>query len=179
MVGVSSPCWAIDGRFGMKSTKRNGRPGTRVCAVISACMLIVSTLPACTGSALPSARSTVRDEPSQVRQQSQATSTPEPLVFEDETSKSLPVAQNEEIVEECSNALYVDEPLASGYMRVSEGLWQICDEQLASCGKACRRKKSEAAKAFCFMACNKAYSRCLKLAGLTKTFDALDKRGNG
>lgn len=100
----------------MKSaTKRNGRTSTRICAAISACMVIVLGLPACSGGALPSARSTVQDEPLAVHQQNSGTPTPEPLVFDDETSKSLPAEQNEEIAEGCSDALNTDEPLASGY----------------------------------------------------------------
>jgi hypothetical protein len=46
---------------------------------------------------------------------------PEPLVFGDETSKSLPAEENEEPAEVCSDALYIEEPMASGYVKVSEG----------------------------------------------------------
>lgn len=117
------------------STKRNGRPGTRICAVLSACMSIVLGLPACTGSALPTARSTVQDAPSAVREQMNVTPTPAPLVLGDETSKSLPAEQNEEIAEGCSDALNTDESIASGYEAndgsYTNGLYWA-DEPLAS-----------------------------------------------
>jgi hypothetical protein len=65
--------------------------------------------------------------------------------------------------------------MASGYVPVSEGLWQLCNENLAACGTACRRKRSEDAKRKCFEACNKKYYACLSLAGLVKaTFNAFD-----
>jgi hypothetical protein len=163
----------------MKSrTKRNERRITRICAAISGCMLIVLGLPACTGGALPSARSTVQNEPSAVRQEISVTSTSEPLVFDDETSKNLPVEQNDELAGACSEALYVEEPNASGYVPVAdtEGFWSHCQEDLTKCGKACRRRRTDKAKSECYQACNKAFSRCLQLAGITKmTFDALDK----
>lgn len=100
----------------MKSrTKRNEHLSTRIGAVISACMLVVLGLPACTAGALPSARSTVQDDPSAIRQQNSVAPSPEPLVFIDETSKSLPVEQDKERAEACSDALCGDEPMASGY----------------------------------------------------------------
>ncbi len=161
----------------MKSrAKRSEGRSTGIGALVSACLLVVLSLPACTSATVPSARSTVQDQLSPVGQQIGVRSVPEPLVFGDETSKSLPVEQDEEPLGACSDALYIEEPMASGYVPVSEGLWLLCNEQLASCGKACRRKRSEDAKRKCFEQCNKAYSRCLQLAGLTKkTFDALDK----
>lgn len=95
------------------STKRNERRSTRICAVISACKLVVLGLPACTGSALPTAHSSAQEAPSAVREQINVTPTPAPLVLGDETSKSLPAEQ--EIAEGCPDALDTDEPLASGY----------------------------------------------------------------
>jgi hypothetical protein len=66
--------------------------------------------------------------------------------------------------------------VASGYVPVSERFWEHCEEDLKKCGKACGRKRSDKAKSECYQACNKAFTRCLQLAGLTKmTFDALDK----
>ncbi len=100
----------------MKSrTTRNEHLSTRIGAVISACMLVVLGLPACTAGALPSARSTVQDEPSAIRQQISVAPSPEPLVFRDETSKSLPVQQTEGHAGACSDAPCMDESMASGY----------------------------------------------------------------
>lgn len=160
----------------MKSrTKRNEHLSSRIGAVISACMLVILGLPACTGGALPRARSTVQDEPSASRQQINVAPNPDPLVFVDETSKSLPAEENEEPAGACSDALYVEEPMASGYVKVSEALWLLCNKQLATCGKACRRRRSEDAKRKCFIACNAEYTLCLQATGLTTRFDALDK----
>lgn len=169
-------CYVTTGGLGMKSrTKRNGQVSTRICAVISACMLIVLSLPACTGGALPSARSTAQNEPSPVRQQIDVMPVHEPLVFGDETSKSLPAEENEEPAGACSDALYIEEPLASGYVPVSEPLWLLCNKQLAACGKACHRKKTGATKTACYKACNAEYMLCLQATGLTTRFTALDK----
>lgn len=93
----------------------------------------------------------------------------------DETSKSLSVEQCEEPAGAYSDALYFEEPMASGYVKVSEAFWQQCEEDLAKCGKACRRKRSGKAKSECFQECNKAFTRCLQVAGLVKaTFNAFD-----
>jgi hypothetical protein len=161
----------------MKSrTKRYEQASTRVLAVISACMMIVMSLPACTTGAMSSARLPVQNQLSPVGQQIDVLPVSEPVVFGDETSKSLPVEQDEEPAGACSDALYIEEPMASGYVQVSEGLWKICNDQLKTCTIPCNRKRSDAAKAKCFEACNKQYYACLSLAGLTKmTFDALDK----
>jgi len=163
----------------MKSrTTCNERTSKRICAVFSACMLIVLGLPACTGSALPTARSSVQDEPSAVRQQMNVTSTPEPLVFGDEMSKSLPAEQDQDEEQPTSSrALYVDEPLASGYVPVAdtESLWKACQNQLTECTDTCNRKRKPETRRECFIACNKKYYTCLQLVGLVKaTFDAFD-----
>ena len=139
-------------------------------------MMIVLSLPACTSGTVQGARLPVQDQSFAVGQQIDVLPVPEPLVLGDETSKSLPVEQDEEPAGACSDALYIEEPMASGYVQASEGLWKICNDQLKTCGKACRRRTSEDAKRKCFEACNTQYYACLSLAGLTKmTFDAFDK----
>jgi hypothetical protein len=100
------------------------------------------------------------------------------LVFLDESHKSVLVEPDDEA---CSAALYIEDPLASGYVPVSEGLWQICNEQLMACVPACinalpaRKRKDKALHAECARECNKKYYVCMQLAGLAKAFDALDK----
>jgi hypothetical protein len=162
----------------MKSrTKRTERASTRICAAISACMLVVLGLPACSGGALPSARSMVQDKPSTVREQIHVMPSPEPLALGDETSKSLPVEQYEEPDGACSDALYFEEPMASGYVPVAdtESLWKACQNQLTECTDTCNRKRKPETRRECFIACNKKYYTCLQLVGLVKaTFDAFD-----
>jgi hypothetical protein len=166
----------------MKSrTKHNERRITQICAVISACMLIVLGLPACTGGALPSARSTVQNETSAVRQEINVTSTPEPLVFGDETSKNLPVEQNDEMAGACSEALYIEEPNASGYVPVVEGLWLLCNKLQADCVDSCikglpaKKRKDKNEQRLCEKKCLAEYMICLERAGLVKkVFSAFD-----
>ncbi|HMY19526.1 MAG TPA: hypothetical protein PKA58_24545 [Polyangium sp.] len=149
---------------------------THICAIIGAGMSMVIGLPACSRIPMSAPRSSGHQTPA-VQQASDAKPEPvmTPLVLGDETSKSLPVEQDEEPAEACSDALYIEEPMASGYVRVSEPLWLLCNKQLAKCGKACRRRRSEDAKRKCFIACNAEYMLCLQATGLTTTFAALDK----
>lgn len=156
-------------------TKRNERRSTRVFAVISACMMIVLALPACTSGTVSNARSTVQDQSFVAGQQIDVLPVPEPLVLGDETSKSLPVEQDEEPVGACSDALYIEEPMASGYVQVSDNLWEACQKHLTECTDVCNRKRKPETRRDCFIACNKKYYACLSLVGLVKaTFNAFD-----
>lgn len=171
----------------MKSrTKRNERVSTRVCAVISACLLVVLGLPACTGGALPSARSTAENEPSPARQQIDVMPVPEPLVFGDETSKSLPVEQYEEPDGACSNALYVEEPMASGYVKTSvHEIEAICNALQIECFRKCFNKAPPKGKGwkkgdgdhyrYCQSMCLAQFMECRRKLGIvTRVFDAFD-----
>ena len=124
---------------------------------------------------MPAPRST-EHETSTVQQASAAVPEPmmTPLALGDETSKSLPVEQDEEPAGACSDALYINEPVASGYVPVSEPRWLLCNKQLTACGKLCHRKKTGATQTACYKACNAEYMLCLQATGIT-TFAALDK----
>jgi hypothetical protein len=89
----------------------------------------------------------------------------------------LPVEQNDEMAEACSEALYFEEPNASGYVPVAdtERLWQACQNQLTECTDVCNRKRKPETRRDCFIACNAKYYTCLQLVGLVKaTFSAFD-----
>lgn len=172
----------------MKSTtKGNGRRSTRICAAISAGLVLVLGLPACTGGALPSARSTVQDEPPTVRQEINAASTPEPLVFSDEMSKSLPVEQNDEMAGACSEALYIEEPNASGYVNTSvHEIEAACNALQIECFRKCYNKAPPKGKGwkkgdgdhykYCQSMCLAQFMECRRKMGIvTRVFDALDK----
>ena len=172
----------------MKSrTKRNERLSTRICAVISACTLVVVGLPACTGGALPTARSTVQDEPSAVRQEINVMPLYEPLVFGDETSKSLPVEQYEEPAGSCSDALYIEEPTASGYVNTSvHEIEAACNALQIQCFRKCYNSAPPKGRGwkkgdgdhykYCQSMCLAQFMECRRKMGIvTRVFDALDK----
>jgi len=167
----------------MKSGTKPRRT-TRICAVISAGMMLVIGLPACTSASMTAPRA-AEHETSTVQQASAAVPEPmmRPLALGDETSKSLPVEQYEEPAGACSDALYIEEPMASGYVQVqvTDALWLICNEANQKCVDNCikalpaKKRKDKNLQRICEVKCHAEYMVCLERAGLVKkVFNAFD-----
>lgn len=145
--------------------------------VVTMLLLGIAT-PACTNSHALSpaaaANTPVHAQTSSVRQNNDLAPV-SPLVFIDESHKSLLVESDDELAMTSSEAIYIEEPLASGYVPVSDNLWEACEKHLKECTDACNRKRKPETRRDCFIACNKKYYTCLQLVGLVKaTFNAFD-----
>ncbi len=173
----------------MNSTRKRNRRhvSIRVCALVSTCMMLVMGLPACTGVSMHAPRSADR-ETSTVEQASAAVREPmmTPLVLGDETSKSLPVEQYEEPAGACSDALYIEEPMASGYVAVSViEIEAICNGLQIECFRKCFNKAPPKGKGwkkgdgdhykYCQSMCLAQFMECRRKLGIvTRVFDAFD-----
>ncbi len=170
----------------MKSGTKPRRT-TRICAVISAGMMLVIGLPACTSASMSAPRSADHETPT-VQQASAAVPEPmmTPLVLGDETSKSLPVEQDAEPAEACSDALYIEEPNASGYVTASViEIEAICNGLQIECFRKCYNKAPPKGKGwkkgdgdhykYCQSMCLAQFMECRRKLGIvTRVFDAFD-----
>ncbi len=164
----------------LKSLRRTARSG------VVAMLLLGIASPACTSSHVlgpaAAANTPVHAETSSVRQQNELAPV-SPLVSLDESHKSLVVEPDAEPTEACSDALYIEEPMASGYVPVqqTDALWLICNEANKTCVDSCikalpaKKRKDKAEQRTCEQKCHKEYMVCLARAGLVKkVFNAFD-----
>jgi hypothetical protein len=127
----------------------------------------------------------MQNEPREAREQVNVVPLPEPLVLGDETSKSLP-GQLDEPAGACSEALYIEEPLASGYVKVS--VYEIeaaCNALQIKCFRKCYNRAPPKGKGwtkgdgdhykYCQSMCLAEFMECRRKLGIvTRVFDAFD-----